>query len=120
VIVTGVPVEGFVLETVGAGRTGVVFTTVTEVAGEAAALLLLSAGVLAMIGFVPIGRLFTVIVAVPPVTGAVPITVVPEVNVTGPVTPGGTVSVIVSEPPYGMVGSDTTGAGSDGDPLSTF
>jgi hypothetical protein len=120
VIVTGLLGVGFVLETVGAGSTGVVFVTVTVVAGEVAGLLLESPGVLAVIGSLPTGRLLTVIVATPPTTGAVPIGVDPFENVTGPVTPVGTVSVIVTVEPYVVVVGETTGAGSEGDALSTF
>jgi hypothetical protein len=118
-IVTGVSAGGVVDDTVGGGSTGVTFVTVTVVAGEVAGLLFASPGVLAVIGLLPTGSVVTVIVAVPFTTGAVPITVPPSVNVTGPVTPGGTVSEIVSDPPYGIVGGETTGPGSTGVPLLT-
>jgi hypothetical protein len=98
-----------VTDTVGAD-----FPTVTETGGEVAGLLLLSPGVLAVIWLVPSGRLLTVIVATPPMIGAVPIGVEPLEKVTGPVTPGGTVSVIVTGVPTTGVGDDTTGMGSTG------
>jgi hypothetical protein len=119
VMVTGEPAIGAVGLTIGGTRTGVDFTTVTGVAGEVAALLLLSAGVLAVMGSVPIGRLVIVMVAVPLTIGAVPMTVPPLEKVTGPVTPGGTVSVMVSEPPTGIVGEETVGGGRFGVPLLT-
>jgi len=93
---------------------GSAFTTVTETGGDVAELLLASPGVLAVIGSVPRGRLDTVMVATPPMIGAVPIGVEPLENVTGPDTPGGTVSVIVTGvPTIGLV-VDTTGIGSTG------
>lgn len=60
-----------------------------------------------------------VIVAIPPTIGAVPIGVVPLENVTGPETPGGTVSVIVTGVP--TIGSvdETTGIGNTGVALLT-
>lgn len=119
VIVTGVSGAGVVDDTVGGGRDGVVFVTVTEVAGEVAALLLASAGVLAVIESVPTGRFEIVMVATPPTIGAVPIGVEPLEKVTGPVTPGGTVSEIVSELPTVDVVAETAGGGSDGDALLT-
>ena len=116
--VTGcVDVEGFsedVTEIVG-----VPLLTVTVVAGEVAGLLFASPGVLAVIGSEPTGSVVTVMVATPPTTGTVPRTVPPSVNVTGPDTPVGNVSVIVSEPPSVMVGEDTVGAGSVGSCLFT-
>jgi hypothetical protein len=78
---------------------GAAFATVTETAGEVAGLLLASPGVLAVIWLVPSGRLVTVMVATPPTIGAVPIGVEPLEKVTGPDTPGGTVSVIVTGVP---------------------
>jgi hypothetical protein len=78
---------------------GAVFPTVTETGGEIAGLLLASPGVLAVIWSVPSGRLDTVIVATPPTIGAVPIGVEPLEKVTGPDTPVGTVSVIVTGVP---------------------
>lgn len=75
---------------------GDALTTVTVVGAEVAGLLLESPGVLAVMGSVPSGRLVIVMVATPPTMGAVPIGFVPFENVTGPVTPGGTVSVIVT------------------------
>src|ERR1700748_1974281 len=98
---------------------GAVFTTVTETGGEVAGLLLASPGVLAVIGSVPKGRLLTVIVATPPMMGAVPIGVEPSEKVTGPDTPGGTVSVIVTGVPTTGLFVDTTGMGSTGVALST-
>jgi len=99
---------------------GVDFVTVTIVAGEVAGLLFASPGVLAVIGSLPTGRFVTVMVATPPTTGAVPIGVPPSEKVTGPETPGGTVSVIVSLPPEGIVGEETTGGGSTGVTLFTI
>jgi len=97
---------------------GTAFPTVTETGGETAGLLLLSPGVLAVIWFVPSGRLETVIVATPPTIGAVPIGVEPLEKVTGPETPEGTVSVIeTGVPTIGEV-DDTTGIGRTG--LSLF
>ena len=98
---------------------GAVFTTVTETGGETAGLLFESPGVLAVIWSVPSGRFDTVIVATPPTIGALPIGVEPLEKVTGPDTPGGTVSVIVTGVP--TVGSvdDTTGIGSTGVALLT-
>ena len=75
---------------------GVPLLTVSFVAGDVAELLIESPGVLAVIGSVPTGRLDTVIVATPPEIGAVPIGVPPFENVTGPETPLGTVSEIVT------------------------
>src|SRR5438270_4350823 len=94
VIVTGVFGGGLVEDTIGATRTGVPGVTVTIVADEVAGLLLASPDVVAVMGSLPIGNEGTVIVATPPTMGAVPIGVVPLENVTVPVTPGGTVSVI--------------------------
>ena len=67
----------------------------------------------------PSGRFVTVIVATPPTIGAVPIGVEPLEKVTGPVTPGGTVSVIVTGVPSTGVGEETTGMGSTGVALFT-
>jgi hypothetical protein len=98
---------------------GGVFTTVTETEGDVAGLLLESPGVLAVIGSVPSGRLVTVMVATPPMIGAEPIGVEPLEKVTGPDTPGGTVSVIVTgEPTTGLV-DDGTGMGNTGVALLT-
>jgi hypothetical protein len=97
---------------------GTAFPTVTETGGETAGLLLLSPGVLAVIWFVPSGRLETVIVATPPTIGAVPIGVEPLEKVTGPETPEGTVSVIVTGVPTIGEVDDTTGIGRIG--LSLF
>ena len=97
---------------------GAAFTTVTTTGGEVAGLLLESPGVLAVIVSVPSGRV-TVIVATPPTIGAVPIGVEPSEKVTGPDTPGGTVSVIVTGVPAVGLFVDTTGAGSTGVSLLT-
>ena len=93
---------------------GAALTTVTTTVGDVAGLLLASPGVLAVIGFVPSGRLVMVIVATPPIIGAVPIGVEPSENVTGPDTPGGTVSVIVTGVPAVGLLVDTAGAGNTG------
>lgn len=98
---------------------GAVFTTVIETGGDVAGLLLESPGVLAVIGSVPNGRLLTVIVATPPMIGAVPIGVEPSENVTGPDTPGGTVSVIVTGAPTTGLVDDGTGMGNTGVSLFT-
>ncbi len=96
VIVTGVFGAGLLEDTVGATRTGFTAETVTLVGAEVAGLLFESPDVVAVMGFVPTGKLGTVIVAVPPTMGAVPIGLFPFEKVTVPVTPGGTVSVIVT------------------------
>jgi hypothetical protein len=98
---------------------GAAFTTVTDTGGEVAGLLLVSPGVLAVIGSVPSGKLLTVMVATPPTIGAVPIGVEPSEKVTGPETPGGTVSVIVTGVPRTGLFVDTTGIGSTGVALLT-
>jgi hypothetical protein len=98
---------------------GAVFTTVTETGSEVAGLLFESPGVLAVIWLVPRGRLLTVMVATPPTIGAVPIGVEPLEKVTGPETPGGTVSVIVTGLPTVGLFVDTTGMGSTGVALFT-
>ena len=98
---------------------GAVLTTVTMTEGEVAGLLFASPGVLAVIGSVPSGRLVTVMVATPPTMGAVPIGVEPLEKVTGPDTPGGTVSVIVTGVPAVGLFVDTTGAGNTGVSLLT-
>jgi hypothetical protein len=76
-MVTGVSGVGVVVDTVGGVREGVDFVTVTVVAGEVAALLLVSAGVLAVMVFVPSGSVEVVIVAIPLTIGAVPMGVDP-------------------------------------------
>jgi hypothetical protein len=119
VIVTGVFGGGLFEDTIGATRTGVTWVTVTTVAVEVAGLLFASPDVVAVIGLVPTGRFGTVIVATPPTIGAVPMGVEPFENVTVPVTPGGTVSVIVSGVFTGVVGADTTGGGMTGVALLT-
>jgi hypothetical protein len=93
---------------------GVIFATTTGVAGEVAALLVFPPGVVAVMGFGPSGNEGTVIVATPLTTGAVPITVEPSLNVTGPVTPGGTCSLIVTGVSGAGVVVDTVGGGRDG------
>jgi hypothetical protein len=98
---------------------GAILTTVTETGGETAGLLLVSPGVLAVIWSVPSGRLLTVMVATPPMIGALPIGVDPLEKVTGPETPGGTVSVIVTGLPRVGLFVDTTGIGSTGVALLT-
>jgi hypothetical protein len=101
--------------TVGTG-----LETVTIVAPEVAGLLFASPDVVAVMGSVPIGKEGTLIVATPPTIGAVPIGVVPLENVTVPVTPVGTVSVIVT----GVFGAgfegETTGGGITGVALLTI
>ena len=119
VIVTGVLAGGLFDDTIGATRTGVVGATVTIVAAEVAGLLFASPEVVAVMGSVPIGKDGTVIVATPPTIGAVPIGVVPSENVTVPVTPGGTVSVIVTGVLGGGVEEETTGGGITGVALLT-
>ena len=59
------------------------------------------------------------IVATPPTIGAVPNGFDPLENVTVPVTPGGTVSVIVSGVLVGTLGEETTGGGRTGVTLLT-
>jgi hypothetical protein len=98
---------------------GAVFTTVTEAGGEIAGLLFASPGVLAVIWLVPSGSVLTVIVAVPPTIVAVPIAVPPFENVTGPETPGGTVSVIVTGVPTTGLVDEGTGIGNTGVALFT-
>ena len=82
-------------------------------------MLFASPDVVAVIGSVPTGKLDTVIVATPPTIGAVPIGVEPLEKVTVPVTPGGTVSVMVSGVLTGVVGAETTGGGMTGVALLT-
>ena len=119
VIVTGVFGAGLFGVTIGATRIGVACVTVTMVGAEVAGLLFASPEVVAVMGLVPTGKDGTVIVATPPTMGAVPIGVVPLENVTVPVTPGGTVSVIVSGVFAGVFGAETTGGGMTGDALLT-
>jgi hypothetical protein len=97
-----------------------VLATVTIVAAEVAGLLFASPEVVAVMGSVPIGREGTVIVATPFTIGAVPIAVVPSENVTVPVTPGGTVSVIVTGVFGGGFEEETTGGGMTGVALLTI
>ena len=119
VIVTGVFGGGLFDDTIGATRMGVAGVTVTIVADEVAGLLFASPDVVAVMGSVPIGKEGTVIVATPPTMGAVPIGVVPSENVTVPVTPGGTVSVIVTGVFGGGLEDETTGGGMTGVALLT-
>jgi hypothetical protein len=120
VIVTGVFGAGLFGVTIGATRTGVACVTVTIVGADVAGLLFASPEVVAVMGSVPTGKDGTVIVATPPTMGAVPIGVVPLENVTVPVTPGGTVSVIVSGVFAGVLGAETTGGGITGVALLTI
>jgi hypothetical protein len=119
VIVTGVLGGGLFEDTIGATRTGVNGVTVTTVAPDVTGLLFVSPDVVAVMGLVPIGKEGTVIVATPPTIGAVPIGVEPLENVTVPVTPGGTVSVIVTGVLGGGVEEETTGGGMTGVALLT-
>jgi hypothetical protein len=119
VIVTGVFGAGLFEDTIGATRTGVAGVTVTTVGAEVAGLLLLSPDVVAVMGSAPIGKFETVIVATPPTMGAVPIGFVPLENVTVPVTPVGTVSVIVTGVFTGGLADETTGGGITGVALLT-
>lgn len=96
-----------------------VLPTVTVTGGEVAGLLFASPGVLAVIWSIPSGRFDTVMVATPPMIGAVPIGVEPSEKVTGPETPGGTVSVIVTGAPTTGVGLVTAGGGNTGVALLT-
>lgn len=120
VIVTGVLGGGLFEDTMGATRTGANGVTVTIVAPDVTGLLFVSPDVVAVIGSVPIGKEGTVIVATPPTIGAVPIGVEPLENVTVPVTPGGTVSVIVTGVLGGGVEDETTGGGMTGVALFTI
>jgi len=120
VIVTGVFAGGLFEDTIGATRTGVAGVTVTIVAVEVAGLLFASPDVVAVMGSVPIGKEGTVIVATPFTIGAEPIGVVPLENVTVPVTPGGTVSVIVTGVFGGGLEEETTGGGMTGVALLTI
>ena len=95
------------------------FPTVTVTGGEVAGLLFESPGVLAVMGSVPSGRFVTVMVATPPTIGTVPMGVEPSEKVTGPDTPGGTVSVMVTGAPTTGFGLDTTGVGNTGVALLT-
>ena len=119
VIVTGEFAGGLFEDTIGATRTGVVGATVTIVAAEVAGLLFASPDVVAVMGSVPTGKEGTVIVATPFTMGAVPSGVVPFENVTVPVTPGGTVSVIVTGVFGGGLEEETTGGGMTGVALLT-
>jgi hypothetical protein len=120
VIVSGVLGGGLFEETIGATSTGVACVTVTIVAVEVAGLLLASPEVVAVIGSDPTGKLGTVMVATPPTIGAVPIGVEPLEKVTVPVTPVGTVSVMVSGVFAGVFGAETTGGGMTGVALLTI
>jgi len=120
VIVTGVFGGGLFEETIGATSTGTAGVTVTVVGAEVAGLLFESPDVVAVMGSEPTGKVEVVIVATPPTIGAVPIGVVPLENVTVPVTPGGTVSVIVTGVFTGGLFDDTTGGGMTGVALLTI
>jgi hypothetical protein len=120
VIVTGVFGGGLFEDTIGATRTGVPGETVTIVADEVAGLLFASPDVVAVMGSVPIGNEGTEIVATPPTMGAEPIGVPPFENVTVPVTPVGTVSVIVTGVLGGGLEDETTGGGITGVALLTI
>jgi hypothetical protein len=119
VIVTGVFGGGLFEETMGATRTGVPGVTVTIVADEVAGLLFASPDVVAVMGSAPTGKEGTVIVATPPTMGAVSSGVVPFENVTVPVTPGGTVSVMVTGVFGGGLEEETAGGGMTGVALLT-
>ena len=119
VIVTGVFGGGLFEDTIGATSTGVTGVTVTVVGAEVAGLLFESPEVVAVIGSAPTGKLETVIVAVPLTIGAVPMGFVPLENVIVPVTPGGTVSVIVTGVLTGGLDDETTGGGITGVALLT-
>ena len=75
--VTDWPADDGLIDEVSA-IVGVVFVTVTTVAGDVAELLFASLGVLAVIGSVPAGSVDTVMVATPFTIGAVPIGVEPS------------------------------------------
>jgi hypothetical protein len=96
------------------------FPTITTVGGEVAELLFASPDVVAVMELVPWGSDGIVIVATPPIIGAVPNGVEPSENVIVPVTPGGTVSVIVSGVLGGRLGDETTGGGRVGVSLLTI
>ncbi len=100
--------------------TETVLPTVTEVGGDVAELWLASPDVVAVMESVPWGRDGTVIVATPPTIGALPSGVEPSENVTVPVTPGGTASVIVSGVLGGRLVDETTGGGRVGVSLLTI
>jgi hypothetical protein len=120
VIVTGVLGAGLFEETIGATSVGVGIVTVTIVGTEVAGLLFVSPDVVAVIGSVPTGSEGTVIVATPPTIVAVPSVVDPFENVTVPVTPVGTVSVMVSGVFVGKLEDETTGGGITGVALLTI
>jgi hypothetical protein len=119
VIVTGVLGAGLLEDTIGATSVGAI-VTVTMVAGEVAGLSFASPDVVAVIESVPTGSEGTVIVATPPTIVAVPSVVDPLENVTVPVTPDGTVSVIVSGVFVGKLEDETTGGGKTGVALLTI
>lgn len=120
VIVTGVFGAGLLEDTIGATSVGLGVVTVTTVAGEVAGLLFASPDVVAVMESVPTGSEGTVIVAIPPTIVAVPSGVDPLENVTVPVTPDGTVSVIVSGVFVGKLEDETTGGGITGVALLTI
>jgi len=88
-----------------------VFPTVTRVGGDVAGLLFASPEVAAVMESTPRGSDGTVRVATPLTMVADPNGVVPFEKVTVPVTPVGTVSVIVSGVSMGRLDDDTTGGG---------
>jgi hypothetical protein len=120
VIVTGVLGAGLLEETIGATSVGAGVVTVTIVGAEVAGLLFVSPEVVAVIGSVPTGSEGTVIVATPFTMVAVPSVVDPLENVTVPVTPVGTVSVMVSGVFVGKLEDETTGGGMTGVALLTI
>ena len=83
--------------------------TVTIVGGDMAGLSFASPEVAAVMESIPSGSDGTIRVATPLTMVAEPRTVVPLENVTVPVTPAGTVSVMVSGVSIGRLGTDTTG-----------
>ena len=107
-------------DTIGATRVGLDVVTVTIVGAEVAGLLFASPDVVAVMESDPTGNEGTVIVATPPTIVAVPSGVDPLENVTVPVTPGGTVSVIVSGVFVGKLEDETTGGGITGVALFTI
>jgi hypothetical protein len=84
---------------------------VTRVGGDTAGLLFTSPEVAAVMESTPSGSDGTVRVATPLTMVAEPNGVVPLEKVTVPVTPAGTVSVIVSGVLMGRLDDDTTGGG---------
>jgi hypothetical protein len=120
VIITDVLGAGLLDDTIGATRVGLDVVTVTIVGAEVAGLLFASPDVVAVMESDPTGNEGTVMVATPPTIVAVPSGVDPLENVTVPVTPGGTVSVIVSGVFVGKLEDETTGGGITGVALLTI